>query len=346
MSSIAIAGDTSGSITLQAPAIAGTNTVTLPATTGYLFVTPTSGTLNTSSGGTGLTSFTSGGAMYATSTSALTTGTLPIASGGTNSTATPTAGGVVYGSGTAQAYTAAGTSGQYLQSQGSGAPIWASVSGGLQIGMQKFVYTGSAQTFTVPTGITAIFVQALGGGAGGAGCTRSLGGAGGGAGAFGMAYITGLTPGGTVTVTIGAGGTAGSPGGAGTGGAGGTTSFGTYISCTGGAGGTANGSGGVGGAGGSCTITGATNIWALTGRAGNPGGPGCGTYGGGDGAAGTVYNTAFGFGQGGGGAGQTSGSTPGGVAFGNGAGGGGAAQNCGSNVSGGAGTSGFVIVTW
>ena len=40
----------------------------------------------TTLGGTGLTSFTSGGAVYATSTSALTTGTLPIASGGTGQT--------------------------------------------------------------------------------------------------------------------------------------------------------------------------------------------------------------------------------------------------------------------
>lgn len=36
MSSISIAGDTSGSITLQAPAVAGTTTLTLPATTGNL----------------------------------------------------------------------------------------------------------------------------------------------------------------------------------------------------------------------------------------------------------------------------------------------------------------------
>jgi hypothetical protein len=40
----------------------------------------------TTNGGTGLTSFTSGGAVYATSTSALTTGTLPLASGGTGQT--------------------------------------------------------------------------------------------------------------------------------------------------------------------------------------------------------------------------------------------------------------------
>jgi hypothetical protein len=87
-------------------------------------------TIATNRGGTGLTSFTSGGAVYATSTSALTTGTLPIASGGTNSTATPTAGGATYGTGTAIAYTAAGTAGQVLVSAGSSAPAWGGVDGG------------------------------------------------------------------------------------------------------------------------------------------------------------------------------------------------------------------------
>jgi hypothetical protein len=57
--------------------------------------------LPTTSGGTGLISFTSGGAVYATSTSALTTGTLPVASGGTGLTA-GTSGGIL-------AYTATGT---------------------------------------------------------------------------------------------------------------------------------------------------------------------------------------------------------------------------------------------
>jgi hypothetical protein len=48
--------------------------------------THVSGTLPTANGGTNLTSFTSGGAVYATSTSALTTGTLPVGSGGTGAT--------------------------------------------------------------------------------------------------------------------------------------------------------------------------------------------------------------------------------------------------------------------
>ena len=98
------------------------------------------GTLGTANGGTNLTSFTSGGAVYATSTSALTTGTLPIASGGTNSTATATAGGVGYGTGTALAYTAAGTTGQVLTSNGASAPTWTTISsGGVSIGLARAI---------------------------------------------------------------------------------------------------------------------------------------------------------------------------------------------------------------
>ena len=58
------------------------------------------------------------------------TGTLPIANGGTNSTATPTAGGAGYGTGTAHAYTAAGTTGQVLTSNGASAPTWTTISSG------------------------------------------------------------------------------------------------------------------------------------------------------------------------------------------------------------------------
>jgi hypothetical protein len=82
--------------------------------------------LPTGSGGTGLTTFTSGGAVYASSTSALTTGTLPIASGGTNATTTPTAGAITYGTGTAYAFSSAGTTNQILVSGGTGSPTWAS----------------------------------------------------------------------------------------------------------------------------------------------------------------------------------------------------------------------------
>lgn len=57
-------------------------------------------------------------------------GSLAIANGGTNGSATPTAGAVAYGTGTAYAFTAAGTAGQVLVSNGAGAPTYGSVNGG------------------------------------------------------------------------------------------------------------------------------------------------------------------------------------------------------------------------
>jgi len=65
------------------------------------------------------------------------TGTLPIANGGTNSTATPTANGIAYGTGTAYAFTAAGTTGQALIATTGSAPTWgtAGISTGKAIAM-------------------------------------------------------------------------------------------------------------------------------------------------------------------------------------------------------------------
>jgi hypothetical protein len=51
-------------------------------------------------------------------------GLLGIANGGTNSTATPTAGGIAYGTGTAYAFSTAGSAGQFLTSNGTSAPTW------------------------------------------------------------------------------------------------------------------------------------------------------------------------------------------------------------------------------
>jgi hypothetical protein len=62
--------------------------------------------------------------------SQVTSGTLAIAQGGTNTNATPTAGGAVYGTGTAYAFTSAGTAGQVLTSTGASAPVWSGISGG------------------------------------------------------------------------------------------------------------------------------------------------------------------------------------------------------------------------
>ena len=57
-------------------------------------------------------------------------GVLPVANGGTNGTAAPTAGAVPYGTGTAYAFTAAGTAGQVLLSNGASAPAFGGVDGG------------------------------------------------------------------------------------------------------------------------------------------------------------------------------------------------------------------------
>jgi hypothetical protein len=121
----------STSPTLTTPSLGTPTALTLTNATGLPLTTGVTGTLPTANGGTNLTSFTSGGAVYATSTSALTTGTLPIGAGGTNSTATPTSGGVAYGTGTAYAITSAGTSGQVLTSNGTSAPTWQNSTGGV-----------------------------------------------------------------------------------------------------------------------------------------------------------------------------------------------------------------------
>jgi len=79
---------------LEASYTGNSNLVTLgTVTTGTWNAT----TIATNRGGTGLTSFTSGGAVYATSTSALTTGTLPVASGGTGITTAPSSGTLLIG---------------------------------------------------------------------------------------------------------------------------------------------------------------------------------------------------------------------------------------------------------
>ena len=79
-------------------------------------------TIATTKGGTGLTSFTNGGAVYATSTSALTTGTLPVASGGTGQTSF-TNGQLLIGNTTGNTLTKAtltGTTSQITVTNGTG----------------------------------------------------------------------------------------------------------------------------------------------------------------------------------------------------------------------------------
>jgi hypothetical protein len=140
------------------------------------------------------------------------------------------------------------------------------------------VFTSSG-TFTVPTGVSAVKVTLISGGGGSRATNYNQCAGGGGGGGVAIKYVTGLTPGSTVTVTVGAAG--------GVSGSGGTSSFGSHCSVTGGAvggsvvsdtGTSPGGAGGVatnasaqinGGAGGSATVT--TTAYGHTGTRGSGG---------------------------------------------------------------------------
>ena len=119
----------------------------LNITDGILFYKDTNGTVKVlaEAGGNGVTTF-SGGSTGLTPSSptagAITLGgTLAIANGGTNGSAVPTAGAVAYGDGSAYDFTAAGTSGQILKSNGASAPSFVNV-GSVAVSSINFGTTG------------------------------------------------------------------------------------------------------------------------------------------------------------------------------------------------------------
>lgn len=115
------------------------------------------------------------------------------------------------------------------------------------------LYTSSG-SWTVPAGVTTAEVEVVSGGGGGSDNYA------GGHGASCRAVVSGLTPGASITITVGAGG-AGASNSSVNGGSGGASSFGSYVTCTGGGGG--GKSGGSAGADGSYS-TSATVIGGRT----------------------------------------------------------------------------------
>jgi len=105
---------------------------------------------------------------------------------------------------------------------------------GFGSGVQSFTQSGA---FTIPAGVNQVEVEVWGGGSGSFASISDMptyGGSGGGSGGgYARKRITGLTPGQSIAVVVGAGGVGGTiQGGAAT--AGGTSSFGSYLSATGG----------------------------------------------------------------------------------------------------------------
>jgi hypothetical protein len=97
--------------------------------------------------------------------------------------------------------------------------------------LQSQTFTGSG-TFTVPSGVTSVWVTMIGGGSGGGASAYGNGAGGGGGGAYMVKRAVNVTPGSGVAVTIGGGGAGHPADSQGSGSEGGTTSFGS-ISCAG-----------------------------------------------------------------------------------------------------------------
>lgn len=134
-------------------------------------------------------------------------------------------------------FSSVGSSGTVLTSNGSSL-----VFSPLSVSNLKTVIYTSSTTWTVPNGVTNVFVLVAGAGGGGGSYNASAGtfGSSGGTGGMAVGFYT-VTPSSNITITVGAGGAGNNSG---TGGAGGSSSFGAFCSATGGTGGIANSGGG------------------------------------------------------------------------------------------------------
>jgi len=244
-----------------------------------------------------------------------------LAQGGDVASTLTAQGDVLYRDGSGLAKLAAGTSGQFLKTLGSGQnPAWADAGGGFQ-SIQTFSSNG---TYTKPAGIKKIKVYTTGGGAGGAGAaSNSDFGGGGGAGGTAIEVLD-ATSINTVTVTVGAGGAAVT--GDHHGNAGATSSFGSYHSASGGGVGRHGNAGNVFGGAGGTASGGDINITGGSGNFGDDsdnnhmaGGSGGSSFWGGAGrgctGSGSYSGTDGVFGSGGGGGANNHASRAGGTGF-------------------------------
>lgn len=208
----------------------------------------------------------------------------------------------------------------------------------LMAGFRNTQVFNASGTFTVPAGVTKVFVEVWGGGGGGGrGSVMGSSGGGGGAGGYGKGFYT-VTPAQAVVVTVGAAGGGQATTGQIYGGSGATSSFGAFLSCTGGAGG------------------GNYEVAAKGGVGGSPSGNNAGGWKGQDGCGG-VYNSGSAAACGGIGGGQAGGAggcgdgtanhgyTPSDGGMGSGGGGGGTSAGTAS-PSGANGGAGQIIVWW
>ena len=228
---VAIKGSGGGSVTLDAGAASADTTLTIPNVTGTILQSGTAVTV--AQGGTGAATLAANNVLLGNGTSALqvvapgTTGNLLTSNGTTWQSTAPAAVASGFSNISVGTYTAASNS--------SGTPLVWNSSGSL--------------TFTVPTGITKVKVTVVGGGGGSGAAGFGSAGSGAGGGGSAIKIISGLTPGGTIAVTIGGAGGAGTTSSVAPT-SGGTSSFAAYCSATGGSAGTNfGGSGGTGGIG-------------------------------------------------------------------------------------------------
>lgn len=212
-------------------------------------------------------------------------------------------------------------------------PTAVALLGDVSLG-NRFQIFSTNGTFTVPSGISTIYITGGGGGGGGgAGAASSTGansGGGGGAGAAINKSAFSVTPGATITITIGSAGSAGtfSGGGGGVGGTGTSTIVGTLVTILAGQGGGSPGGGLAGGSGGTAGSSGSSlNTNPTPAAFGLAGGTGGGNIVGGVGGSGGGNSSS-----------PTSGLY--------GGGGGGGNSSSGTSGNGAPGGNGFLLVEW